>query len=91
MGCNCNKSETFSFNDEIVISSGIVSIEKKIDTIFSPTLDKEEQDKRLNICKACEFYKIVMNKEKCTCGTSVFLRAKISLTDQFCPDKIRKW
>lgn len=94
MGCNCNKSESFSFKQEdtgSIISSGIFSIEKKESKIFDPILPLEDQQRRLDICKACIFYKIIMGKEKCTCGRSTFLHAKISLRDQNCPSEERKW
>ena len=93
MGCNCNKSDSFSFKQDetSIISSGILSIEKKSDSIYEPLVSDDEQLKRLEICKACEYYAIIMGKEKCTTGRPTFLRAKISLRDQTCPSEEKKW
>ena len=56
-------------------------------SIYEPLVSEDEQLKRLEICKACEYYAIIMGKEKCTAGRPTFLRAKISLRDQTCPSE----
>ena len=94
MGCNCNNSESFTFNsdnnDIKIISSGIHSIRVENDIVHTPLVIAEIQNERLELCRTCSFCKIVLNKEKCTYGTGGFLRAKTSLTDQQCPNTENK-
>lgn len=89
MGCNCSKSETFTFNDEninVTISSGIHSIRKDDKSIHVPIVSEDEQLRRLDICRTCKYYSFIIGKEKCNFGHAIFLKAKTSLVDQSCPD-----
>ena len=87
MGCGCENTESFSFGSPGATpsSSGIIQL-KSIDYgNHVPYLDQDLQEERLNICRGCEKYTKLLNKDRCTVGNGAFLKAKVSLKDQQCP------
>jgi hypothetical protein len=86
MGCGC-EGQTFKIKAPVIEQSGngiqrIASINYSEHT---PHTDSETQEHRLEICRSCEFYTKILNKDRCSYGDGSFLRAKVSLIDQTCP------
>jgi hypothetical protein len=93
--CNCgNTTPSFSFEPQQAVptTKGITSITSIDYGNHTPHVNSELQDNRLAICKSCELYTKLLNKDRCSHGNGSFLKAKTSLSDQHCPHpEGRKW
>jgi hypothetical protein len=95
MGCNCkndNQKLTFANVKQVIKEKlGIIQNESIEHNILKPYASDDIQEERLSICKTCEFYTSILNKDRCTISNS-FLKAKVSLIDQYCPHpEEKKW
>jgi hypothetical protein len=92
--CNCgNSTPTFSFEEKALpTTKGILPITSISYGEHTPHVEADMQEERLSICKSCEFYTKLLNKDRCKHGNGSFLKAKTSLRDQTCPHPDgRKW
>ena len=85
--CNCNKPDSFSLKSSFQsLTSAGSSMIKSLVSDYDPYVKDEEKQKRLEICRSCDFHNLLLGKESCKiCGC--FLSAKTSLKEQKCADE----
>lgn len=77
-----NCTEQINYPSIITMASNFAEAMVKFTLDGFKTVDKEEQERRLNICKSCPFYDELQNRCK-ACGCSSSLSSRIASYD--CP------